>query len=168
MNEQAQIAALLLAGFIAGGEPTGGDMLQAKAASPRPQIASISAAGCRLVRRHVPAADVAYQADTSVRSQVSVDGKPVAVVSRGMTSPELERVFSYELRPIYEFAVKVQPFPAASRFHAETGLEVATVAFDPKTRRMTIDGEELVWLHEQAIIDSCESGNKIKNSIKNP
>lgn len=167
MNEQAQMAALLLAGFIAGGEPTSSDTL-GEAASPKPQIASISETGCRLVRRHVPAEDVAYRLDTNVRSQVSVDGKPVTVVSSGLASPEVERVFSYELRPVYEFAVKIQPFPASSRFHAESGLEVAMVGFDPKTRRVTVDGKELVWLHEQAIIDSCESSNKFKNSIKNP
>lgn len=167
MNEQAQMVALLLAGFIAGGEPHGGDMM-VEAASPKPQIANIGETGCRLVRRHVSAEDVAYSAGTAVRSQVSVDGKPVAVVSGGLAAPKLERVFSYEMRPVYEFAVKIQPFPSASRFHEETSLEVATIGFDPQTRRVTVDGKELVWLHEQAIIDSCENSNKNKNSIKNP
>lgn len=167
MNEQAQIAALLLAGFISGGDPSGGDTLQAKAASPKPQIISISETGCRVMRRQIPAQDVAYRPDATVRSRVLVDGKPVAVVTSGVSggpaAASLEPTFSHEMRPVYEFAVKIQPFPATSRFHAETGLEVATVAFDPETRRVTVDGKELVWLHEQALIDACGHTGKIKD-----
>lgn len=151
MNEQAQIAALLLAGFIAGGDPSDAEMQMAGAEAPdrRPQIESISETGCRLLTRHVPAENVAY------RPGVSATGKRVVPA-------DLAGRLSYRRHPVYEFGVRIEPFPVSSKFNAQSYLEVATVTFDPDTRRITVDGEELVWLHEKALLEACarQAGEK--------
>ena len=144
MNEQAQIAAILLAGFIAGGEPTGEPGLSAsKANNSRPQIAHVSESSCRLLTRHKRRDDVTYQPG------VGAGGKPV-------TPADIGSRLSFKMQPVYEFAVTIQPFPAASALQSETGMEVARVAYEPAKHRITINGEEQVWLHERALSDACQ------------
>lgn len=150
MNEQAQIAAVFLAGMFAGTEP-GSDRDLAGAAPlmprPKPAITEISSGSCQIVERHVPREDVAFQPG------VSINGAPVTPAS---VSSNWGSGYSPVLQPVYEFNVRIDPLPGAPNI-APTRMTVATVAYDPESGRVTVNGEELVWLHEAALRSACES-----------
>ena len=147
MNDQAQLAAVLLAGFFATGDPVppeaglagSGDLMP----RTRPEIVEISDGSCALVTAHQAREDVAF------RSGVTIAGDEVV-------SADLPQDYQYSLRPIYEFDVRINPLPN-SAFAAETRMNVATVAYEPITGRVLVDGEEIVWMHERALQAACES-----------
>ncbi|MEQ9144662.1 MAG: hypothetical protein RLO08_09925 [Parvibaculaceae bacterium] len=146
MNDQAQLAAVLLAGFFATGEPAPPEagLAGAGVLAPRtkPEIVEISSGTCELVTAHRPRRDVAYQAG------VSANGDPVVPADLPSTG--------YALRPIYEFDVRINPLPG-SKFDEHTGMDVARVTYEPATGRVLIDGREMVWMHENALRAACQS-----------
>ncbi len=147
MNDQAQLAAVLLAGFFATGDPVppearlagSGDLMP----RARPEIVEISDGSCTLVTAHQAREDVAY------RSGVTIGGEPVAPAN-------LPQDYQYNLRPIYEFKVRINPLPNGG-FAEATEMDVATVGYEPVTGRVLIDGEEIMWMHENALQAACES-----------
>lgn len=147
MNDQAQLAAVLLAGFFATGDPVppeaglaGSGDLQPRA---RPEIVEISDGTCALVVAH--------------RSRDDVTFVPGVTVAGGRVAPaDLVQNYQYGLRPIYEFDVRLNPLPN-SVFSAETRMDVAAVSYEPGTGRVLVDGEEVVWMHENALRAACES-----------
>ncbi len=147
MNDQAQMAAVLLAGFFASGDPVppeaglaGADMLASRA---KPEIVEISTGSCALVTAHQPREDVAY------KSGVTINGAPTVPANVGPAEV-------YALRPIYEFDVRINPLPNSS-VAVSPRLEVATVTYEPENGRIMLDGEELIWMHENALRAACES-----------
>ena len=147
MNDQAQMAAVLLAGFFATGDPmppeaglAGTDMLASRA---KPEIVEISTGSCALVTAHQPREDVAY------KSGVTING--AKTVPANVDPAEV-----YSLRPIYEFDVRINPLPNSS-VAVTPRMDVATVTYEPENGRITLDGKELVWMHENALRAACES-----------
>ncbi|PCJ71213.1 MAG: hypothetical protein COA62_00915 [Rhodobiaceae bacterium] len=147
MNDQAQLAAVLLAGFFATGDPVppeaglagSGDLLP----RAKPEIVEISDGSCNLVTAHQAREDVAF------RPGVTVAGGEVV-------SADLPQNYQYSLRPIYEFEVRINPLPNNS-FSEATEMDVATIGYEPVTGRVLIDGEEIMWMHENALQAACES-----------
>jgi len=147
MNDQAQLAAVLLAGFFSTGEqlPPEAGLAGAGVLAPRarPEIVEITDGTCALVTTHMPREDVAYQPG-------------VTVAGNSVVSADVEQGYQYNLRPIYEFDVRVNPLPNAG-FGAPMHLDVATVTYDPQNGRVMVDGEEVVWMHENALREACKS-----------
>ncbi|MEQ9519986.1 MAG: hypothetical protein RLN89_11165 [Parvibaculum sp.] len=147
MNDQAQLAAVLLAGFFSTGDAVvQGDGLAGAAVSTpraRPEIVEISEGTCALVAAHHPAADVAFQPG------VDVNGKAVVPAN-------LEGGFQYNLRPIYEFDVRLKPLSGAALGDL-TELNVATVTYEPESGRVLLDGQEVIWMHENALRSACKA-----------
>ena len=147
MNDQAQMAAVLLAGFFASGEPVppeaglaGADVL---AAREKPAIVEISTGSCAIVTAHQPHDNVAY------KSGVTINGTKTV-------SADVEQDYEYALRPIYEFDVRIDPAPGGS-FADEALMDVATVTYQPENGQIMVDGQELVWMHENALRSACQS-----------
>ena len=147
MNDQAQMAAVLLAGFFATGDPVpqeaglaGADVLESRA---KPEIVEISEGSCAIVTAHQPRGDVAY------KSGVTING--AKTVPADVTPTEV-----YALRPIYEFDVRINPLPNSS-IAVTPRMDVATVTYEPENGRIMLDGQELVWMHENALRTACES-----------
>jgi hypothetical protein len=147
MNDQAQMAAVLLAGFFASGEPlppeaglAGADILTAR---EKPAIVEISTGSCAIVTAHQPRNDVAYQSGVTINGAKTV-------------SADVEQAYEYALRPIYEFDVRINPLPNSS-VAVSPRLEVATVTYEPENGRIMVDGQELIWMHENALRSACES-----------
>tara|TARA_E500000305_G_C4004277_1_gene229022 strand:- start:901 stop:1362 length:462 start_codon:yes stop_codon:yes gene_type:complete len=147
MNDQAQMAAVLLAGFFATGDPVpqdaglaGADVLESRA---KPEIVEISEGSCAIVTAHQPRDDVAY------KSGVTING--AKTVPADVTPTEV-----YALRPIYEFDVRINPLPNSS-IAVTPRMDVATVTYEPENGRIMLDGQELVWMHENALRTACES-----------
>tara|TARA_A100000171_G_C2128729_1_gene145233 strand:- start:1667 stop:2140 length:474 start_codon:yes stop_codon:yes gene_type:complete len=151
MNDQAQMAAVLLAGFFSTNEvAVQGDGLAGAVLTPRvkPEIVEISDGTCALVAAHRPAADVAYVPG------VSVDG-------RSVVSASADSGFQYNLRPIYEFDVRLKPLASSGQAGSVLGdlteLNVAAVTYEPETGRVLVDGQEVIWMHENALKAACRS-----------
>ncbi len=151
MNDQAQMAAVLLAGFFATGDPVppeaglaGADMLASRA---KPEIVEISSGSCAIVTAHQPREDVAY------KSGVTINGSKT--VPADVNTP-----FVHAPRPIYEFDVRIDPLPN-SNVAVTPRLEVATVTYEPANGRIMLDGQELVWMHENALRAACESHTRV-------
>ena len=147
MNDQAQMAAVLLAGFFASGEPVppeagiaGADMLEGR---EKPAIVEISTGSCAIVTAHQPRGDVAYKSGVTINATKTV-------------SADVGQAYEYALRPIYEFDVRIDPAPGGS-FADETLMDVATVSYEPDNGRIMVDGQELVWMHENALRSACQS-----------
>jgi len=158
MNDQAQMAAVLLAGFFASGEPVppeaglaGAGVLEAHA---KPEIAEISTGSCAIVTAHRPREDVSYNDDVSEKSGVTINGTQIS--GSQIVSANVDQAYEYALRPIYEFDVRINPVPGNS-FSDETLMDVATVSYEPQNGRIMVDGQELVWMHENALRSACES-----------
>jgi len=151
MNDQAQMAAVLLAGFFASGDPVppeaglaGADILASRA---KPEIVEISTGSCAIVTAHQPREDVAF------KSGVTING--AKTVPANIEPAEL-----YALRPIYEFDVRINPLPNSS-IAVSPRLDVATVTYEPENGRIMLDGQELVWMHENALRTACESQTSV-------
>lgn len=151
MNDQAQMAAVLLAGFFATGDPVpqeaglaGADILASRA---KPEIVEISSGSCAIVTAHQPREDVAY------KSGVTINGSKTVPANTDPTDV-------YSLRPIYEFDVRINPAPNSS-IAATPRMDVATVTYEPENGRITLDGQELVWMHENALRVACESQTSV-------
>lgn len=153
MNDQAQIAAVLLAGLFSTGEPVAhGDGLAGGAVlTPRakPEIVEISDGTCALVTAHQPAADVAFTPGVDVR------GNAVAPAN-------VDGGFQYNLRPIYEFDVQLKPLSGTALADA-TEMNVANVTYEPSTGQVLVDGQEVIWMHENALRAACKSQVKIND-----
>lgn len=151
MNDQAQMAAILLAGFFASGDPVpqeaglaGADILASRA---KPEIVEISTGSCAIVTAHQPREDVAY------KSGVTING--AKTVPANVEATEI-----YTLRPIYEFDVRINPLPNSS-ISDTSRFDVATVTYEPENGRIMLDGQELVWMHENALRAACESDTSV-------
>ncbi len=147
MNDQAQLAAVLLAGFFStgGSIPLETDLAGSGSLMPRarPEIVEISDGTCALVATHQTREDVAF--------------KPGVTVAGGRVTPaNLPQGYEYNLRPIYEFDVRLNPLPN-SAFSAETRMDIATVTYQPETGRVLVDGQEVVWMHKNALQAACKS-----------
>ena len=143
MNGQAQIAAVFLAGFFAAADPVPSDTPVATSAHSKPKVVYISAGSCAYMARHRPTSDVRYQPG------VAADGRKVRPA-------DLEPRLTFANAPVYEFEVKYAPLPAAQTKLDETSLSVAKVAYEPSTGRITVNDQDLVWLHEKEIARACE------------
>lgn len=147
MNDQAQLAAVLLAGFFSTGDqlPPEAGLAGAGVLAPRarPEIVEITDGTCALVTTHTPREDVAF------RPGVTVAGNSVV-------SANVEQGYQYNLRPIYEFDVRIDPLPNAG-FSASSPMDIATVTYEPQNGKVMVDGEEVVWMHENALREACKS-----------
>jgi hypothetical protein len=147
MNDQAQLAAVLLAGFFSTGDqlPPEAGLAGAGVLAPRarPEIVEISDGTCALVTTHAPRDDVAYQPG-------------VTVAGNSVVPANVEQGYQYNLRPIYEFDVRINPLPNAE-FAAPARMDIATVTYEPQSGRVMVDGQEVVWMHENALRAACES-----------
>ncbi len=151
MNDQAQMAAVLLAGFFATGDPVppeaglaGADILTSRA---KPEIVEISSGSCAIVTAHQPREDVAF------KSGVTINGAKTVPANIAPTDV-------YALRPIYEFDVRINPLPNSS-IAVTPRMDVATVTYEPENGRIMLDGQELVWMHENALRAACESHTSV-------
>ncbi|WOF73709.1 hypothetical protein QMT40_001345 [Parvibaculaceae bacterium PLY_AMNH_Bact1] len=151
MNDQAQMAAVLLAGFFATGDPVpqeaglaGADILTSRA---KPEIVEISSGSCAIVTAHQPREDVAF------KSGVTINGAKTVPANIAHTDV-------YALRPIYEFDVRINPLPNSS-IAVTPRMDVATVTYEPENGRIMLDGQELVWMHENALRAACESHTSV-------
>lgn len=147
MNDQAQLAAVLLAGFFSTGEqlPPEAGLAGAGVLAPRarPEIVEISEGTCALVTAHQPREDVAFQPG-------------VTVAGNRVVSANVDQAYSYNLRPIYEFDVRINPLPNTA-FATTTRMDVATVTYEPQNGSVKVDGQEVVWMHENALRAACKS-----------
>lgn len=151
MNDQAQMAAVLLAGFFATGDPVPPEagLAGAGVLTPRakPEIVEISTGSCAIVTAHQPREDVAF------KSGVTINGSKTVPAN-------VEPGDLYALRPIYEFDVRINPLPN-SPIAASSRFEVATVTYEPENGRIMLDGQELVWMHENALRAACQSHTSV-------
>lgn len=147
MNDQAQLAAVLLAGFFSTGDqlPPEAGLAGAGVLAPRarPEIVEISDGTCALVTAHQPRQDVAYTPG-------------VTVAGNSVVSANVEQAYQYHLRPIYEFDVRINPLPNAE-FAVEPRMDVATVTYEPESGKVMVDGQQVVWMHENALRAACKS-----------
>ena len=122
----------------------GADILASRA---KPEIVEISSGSCAIVTAYQPREDVAY------KSGVTINGSKT--VPADVNTP-----FVHAPRPIYEFDVRINPLPN-SNVAESPRLEVATVTYEPENGRIMLDGQELVWMHENALRAACESHTSV-------
>lgn len=132
MNRLSSLLLLLLAAAPAEAELAGGDA---------PHVVEISEKDCRHIAPYI-AGGADYVPG------VAADGRAVAPADIGGG-------FEYRTREVYEFDAIIDPllrrnpaFPSASR------LNLARIAIDMKTGRVTMDGQDVSGL-DHALAEAC-------------
>ncbi|MGB3810907.1 MAG: hypothetical protein WA943_12490 [Parvibaculum sp.] len=106
------------------------------------RVVGIDRDACAQIANYAPTGEADY------KPGIAADGSTVAPA-------DLDGGYGIEPRGLYHFPVKIEPFGSAnSRFNAQTSLEIADVTIDPKTGRVTIDGQDVSGA-DRALADAC-------------
>lgn len=111
------------------------------AGSDAPRIVEISEKDCRHIAPYLPG---------------GADYVPgVAADGRAVVPADLNGGYGYGLRPVYEFDATLDPLIGRNpAFNSATKLNVARIAIDMTTGRVTIDGQDVSGL-DHALAEAC-------------
>lgn len=104
-------------------------------------VVSISPEACSQIAAYVSNGEADYQPG------VAADGSAVAPA-------DLDGGYGLAPRTLYSFPIEIEPVGANPQFSPNTSLTVADVAIDPRTGRMTIDGQDVTGA-DRALADAC-------------
>lgn len=111
------------------------------AGSEAPRIVEISEQDCRHIAPYIPGG-------ADYVPGVAADGRAVAPA-------DLNGGYGYGLRPVYEFDATLDPLIGRNpAFNSATKMNVARIAIDMTTGRVTIDGEDVTGL-DHALAEAC-------------
>lgn len=111
------------------------------AGSEAPRIVEISEQDCRHIAPYIPGG-------ADYVPGVTADG-------RAVTPADLGGGYGYGLRPVYEFDATLDPLIGRNpAFNSATKLNVARIAIDMTTGRVTIDGQDVTGL-DHALAEAC-------------
>jgi hypothetical protein len=92
-------------------------------------------------------ATYASNGEADYKPGVAADGTPVAPA-------DLDGGAGLAPRTLYSFPIEIEPAGANPQFSPNTSLMVADVTIDPKTGRMTIDGQDVTGA-DRALAEAC-------------
>lgn len=104
------------------------------------RIVKIDAETCRTLAPYV-------SDEADYKPGIAADGSAVAPA-------DLDGGYVYEPRRIYQFPVEIEPLAGSGTPFEGSALEVASVTFDAKTGRITIDGQDVSG-GNRALSEAC-------------
>lgn len=106
-----------------------------------PRIVEISEKDCRHIAPYLPGG-------ADYVPGVAADGRAVAPA-------DLDGGYGYGRRPVYEFDAALDPLAGRNpAFNSATKMNVARIAIDMGTGRVTIDGEDVTGL-DHSLAEAC-------------
>lgn len=109
------------------------------------RVVKISPEACAQIATYASNGEADYQPG------IAADGSQVAPA-------DLDGGYGLAPRTLYSFPVEIEPFGANPQFSPNTSLVVADVTIDPRTGRMTVDGQDVTGA-DRALADACARQN---------